>query len=118
MPPPSYTPTLSLTRHRFPKVKEEGWWLVVGHPVTRQLLALRRVSFGARPTTTRLTFSLPPHLAAAAAAQGHSSGWGDSSSQHQQQQQQRQQQGPVVRLYLMSDCYLGLDQQYDVPLQG
>jgi hypothetical protein len=96
-------------------VKEEGWWLVVGHPASRQLLALRRVSFGARPVTTRLTFSLPTHIAAAAAAQGHSSGWGDSSSGSLRQQQQ---QGPVVRLYLMSDCYLGLDQQYDVQLQG
>jgi hypothetical protein len=39
---------------RFPKVKEEGWWLVVGTPETRELHALKRVSFGDR-LVTRLT---------------------------------------------------------------
>ncbi|KAM7261422.1 hypothetical protein ACFE04_008789 [Oxalis oulophora] len=29
---------------RFPKIKEEGWWLVVGDTKTNQLLAIKRVS--------------------------------------------------------------------------
>ena len=37
--PTSYTP-------RFPKIKEEGWWIVVGDTANDELLALRRISFG------------------------------------------------------------------------
>ncbi|KAK3240835.1 activating signal cointegrator 1 complex subunit [Cymbomonas tetramitiformis] len=31
---------------RFPKMKEEGWWLVLGNRETRELYALKRTSFG------------------------------------------------------------------------
>jgi hypothetical protein len=41
---------------RFPKLKEEGWWLVLGDAASRELMALRRVSFGGRGTTVRLAF--------------------------------------------------------------
>lgn len=75
---------------RFPKLKEEGWWLVIGHTPTRELLALRRVSFGGH-TTVHLTF--PQH-----SSTGHAL--------------------DVVTLYLVSDAYIGLDQQYDIRLDG
>jgi hypothetical protein len=45
---------------RFPKLKEEGWWLVAG--AGRELLALRRVSFGGRAT---VRLALPKRTAGA-----------------------------------------------------
>ncbi|GMH32834.1 hypothetical protein BSKO_00668 [Bryopsis sp. KO-2023] len=74
---------------RFPKVKDEGWWLVVGDASTKELHALRRMSFrDDQRTTTKLRF---PASGAIKSAKS-------------------------VTLFLMSDCYLGLDQQYQVSL--
>ena len=70
------------------QVKEEGWWLVLGDINTHELLALKRVSF-ADHTTARLTFPLV-------------NGAG------------REMTG--VTLFFVSDSYLGLDQQYFVPV--
>jgi activating signal cointegrator complex subunit 3 len=72
----------------FPKVKEEGWWLVVGHTQSLELLALKRVSFGGR-TSVKLRF---PGFTSAG------------------------QQVHTASLFLVSDCYMGLDQQYQVVL--
>lgn len=36
---------------RFPKVKDEAWWLVIGNSVSSELLALKRVSFTSRLVT-------------------------------------------------------------------
>jgi activating signal cointegrator complex subunit 3 len=72
----------------FPKVKEEGWWLVVGHCASLELLALKRVSFGGKAT---VKLSFPGYTSA-----GH--------------------QVHTASLFLISDCYMGLDQQYEVPL--
>lgn len=72
----------------FPKVKEEGWWLVVGHRGSLELLAMKRVSFGG---TSSVKLSLPKFTAS-------------GTELH------------TVTLFLCSDCYLGLDQQYDVIL--
>ena len=44
-PPRVYAP-------RFPKIKEEGWWLVAMAPGSNELLALKRVSFGQRTKIT------------------------------------------------------------------
>jgi len=58
---------------RFPKVKEEGWWLVLGFKGSGELLALRRVSFGGR-TAVRLAF--PKHTAGGwVGAVGGLEGW-------------------------------------------
>eukprot|EP01105_Mastigella_eilhardi_P023253 TRINITY_DN5830_c0_g1_i2.p1 TRINITY_DN5830_c0_g1~~TRINITY_DN5830_c0_g1_i2.p1 ORF type:complete len:744 (-),score=171.52 TRINITY_DN5830_c0_g1_i2:169-2400(-) len=73
--PFAYTP-------RFPKAKQEGWWLVAGFG--DELVALRRVTF-----TSRTSVSL---LATAPAAPG----------------------SYTYTVYLMSDSYLGVNQQYDV----
>lgn len=72
------------------QVKEEGWWLVLGDVDTHELLALKRISF-ADHTTARLTF---PVINGAG----------------------REMAG--VTLFFMSDSYLGLDQQYFVPVPG
>lgn len=74
----------------FCQVKEEGWWLVLGDVDTHELLALKRISF-ADHTTARLTFPVV-------------NGAG------------REMAG--VTLFFMSDSYLGLDQQYFVPVPG
>lgn len=71
---------------RFPKVKEEGWYLVVGDPSTCEVLVLRRVS-GLERTTVRL--ALPRSNKAG-------------------------REMAAVQLYLMSGEYIGLDQQYEV----
>lgn len=72
---------------RFHKVKYEGWFLTVGSVESGELLAMRRVSFQNRKTTVQLLFIAPS------------------------------KPGPaILTLYVLSDTYLGLDQQYDVRL--
>jgi len=66
----------------FPKSVDESWWLLVGHPATGELLALRRTTFN-RTLTATLTFPAPEF-------EGEM----------------------VYDLYLMSANYLGIDQQY------
>ncbi|KAL5724254.1 RNA helicase [Ranunculus cassubicifolius] len=67
---------------RYPKVKEEGWWLVVGDVDTNQLLAIKRVSLQ-RMSKVKLEFAAPPDA-------------GKKS----------------YTLYFMCDSYLGCDQEY------
>ena len=71
---------------RFPKAKDEAWLLVVGNPQTRELLALKRV--GGVRGRVKHSLVLSPDQAG--------------------------RQDCV--LYVMSDCYLGLDQQFSLPL--
>jgi activating signal cointegrator complex subunit 3 len=72
----------------YPKIKQEGWWVVLGDREQNELHALRRVSFGDE-TKVRLTYEQSP-------SSGGSFGT------------------PSFVLYLVSDCYLGLDQEVDV----
>ncbi|KAL1219764.1 DExH-box ATP-dependent RNA helicase DExH12 [Cardamine amara subsp. amara] len=67
---------------RYPKTKEEGWWLVLGDTKTNQLLAIKRVSLQ-RKTNVKLDFTVPSEP-------------GEKS----------------YTLYFMSDSYLGCDQEY------
>uniref|UniRef100_UPI00358EF322 activating signal cointegrator 1 complex subunit 3 isoform X2 n=1 Tax=Myxine glutinosa TaxID=7769 RepID=UPI00358EF322 len=71
---------------RFPKQKDEGWILVVGLPDSRELVALKRIGAlrGGRGSVT-LSFSTPE-------TEGRC----------------------IYTVYVMSDSYLGLDQQYDL----
>ena len=70
----------------FPKAKDEGWWLVLGEVDTNDLVALKRVGpLRGGSKTVSLAFSPPEHACRA-----------------------------VYTLYLISDCYLGLDQQCDL----
>ncbi|KAK9868384.1 hypothetical protein WJX84_004044 [Apatococcus fuscideae] len=75
---------------RFPKVKEEGWWLVLGDPDTQELFALKRISFTGN-STARLQF---PGVNGAG----------------------RRLEG--VQLFFISDSYVGVDQQHWVGLRG
>lgn len=56
-PPRVYAP-------RFPKIKEEGWWLVAMVPGSNELLALKRVSFGHRTKVTLNVSSVAGPLSA------------------------------------------------------
>jgi pre-mRNA-splicing helicase BRR2 len=67
---------------RFPKPKEEGWWLVIGDSSTNQLLAIKRVALQKR-ARMKLEFSAPAEA-----------GTMDYT------------------IYLMSDSYLGCDQEH------
>ncbi|XP_059138482.1 activating signal cointegrator 1 complex subunit 3-like, partial [Physella acuta] len=71
----------------FPKPKDEGWMLVIGNIESREVIALKRVPWVRGRTSTQMAFYTP------------------------------ERQGRVIyTLYLMSDAYLGLDQQYDICL--
>jgi len=67
---------------KFPKRKEEAWWVILGDPNNRELLGLRRLALG-KSTVTSLTFDAPT-----------------------------QPGEYTYYIYFMSDSYLGLDQQY------
>ncbi len=72
---------------RFPKPKDEGWFLILGEIETKEVLALKRVGFIRGRTNAQLAFYTP------------------------------ETKGRVIyTLYVMSDSYLGLDQQFDVCL--
>ena len=72
---------------KYPKPKDEGWLLVVGEVESRELLALKRVGSVLRGTKQSLVISPT------------------KPGRH------------IYTLYVMSDGYLGIDQQYDIPLQ-
>lgn len=68
--------------HRYPKAKEEGWWLVVGDTKTNQLLAIKRVSLQ-RKSRVKLDFAAPAEAGK-----------------------------KTYTLYFMCDSYMGCDQEY------
>ncbi|KAG5271489.1 hypothetical protein AALO_G00180410 [Alosa alosa] len=72
---------------RFPKPKDEGWFLVLGEVDRRELLAVKRVGYVRNNTSVSLAFYTPEKPGKC-----------------------------VYTVYLMSDSYLGLDQQYDLHL--
>ncbi|KAE8670625.1 SNRNP200 protein [Hibiscus syriacus] len=67
---------------RYPKAKDEGWWLVVGDTKSNQLLAIKRVSLQRR-AKVKLEFAAPTEAAE-----------------------------KTYTLYFMCDSYLGCDQEY------
>ena len=72
---------------RFPKAKDAGWWLVLGVIDDGELLALKRIGSIKSHSTVSLAFYTPEEV-------GHK----------------------IYTLYLMSDSYIGLDQQFDICL--
>ncbi|XP_064268864.1 activating signal cointegrator 1 complex subunit 3 [Passer domesticus] len=79
---------------RFPKVKDEGWFLVLGEVDKKELIALKRTGYVRNRNTVSVAFYTPETPGKC-----------------------------IYTLYLMSDSYLGMDQQYDiylniVPAQG
>ncbi|XP_071801677.1 activating signal cointegrator 1 complex subunit 3-like [Asterias amurensis] len=72
---------------RFPKSKHEGWFIVLGDIENKELLAMKRIGYVSRRSVVQLAFYTPETT------------------------------GRVIyALYIMSDCYLGMDQQYSVCL--
>ncbi|XP_023618052.1 activating signal cointegrator 1 complex subunit 3 isoform X4 [Myotis lucifugus] len=72
---------------RFPKSKDEGWFLILGEVDKRELIALKRVGYVRNHHVASISFYTP-----------------EAPGRY------------IYTLYLMSDCYLGLDQQYDIHL--
>lgn len=73
---------------RFSKPKDEGWILVLGYLEKKELCALKRV--GAVRGTTRQSLVITPERPGK----------------------------KIYTLYVMSDAYLGLDQQYDIMVEA
>ena len=72
---------------RFPKPKDEGWFLIIGDVENKDLVALKRVPCVRGKSTVQMAVYRPENV------------------------------GRVIyTVYLMSDSYLGLDQQYDICL--
>jgi len=71
---------------RFPKEKEEGWWLVVGDVAANSLVCIKRITLQLK-AKVKLDFVAP-------------------------------EPGEYTyKLYLMSDSYLGCDQEYELKLK-
>lgn len=73
---------------RYPKGKTESWFLTLGSQATNELLAMKRISIRGLKTSSHISFQCPPR-------RGHL----------------------VLTLYLMSDCLIGLDQQFDLQFE-
>jgi len=71
---------------RFPKAKEEGWWLLIGDSKTNALLCIKRITLQLK-AKVKLEFVAP------------------EAGEY------------AYTLYLMSDSYLGCDQEYELPLK-
>uniref|UniRef100_A0A672MCQ8 Activating signal cointegrator 1 complex subunit 3 n=1 Tax=Sinocyclocheilus grahami TaxID=75366 RepID=A0A672MCQ8_SINGR len=71
----------------FAKPKDEGWFLVLGEVEKKELLAIKRVGFIRNHSSVSVAFYTPEKTGKC-----------------------------IYTLYLMSDSYLGLDQQYDIHL--
>lgn len=72
----------------FPKVKDVGWWVVLGEMDSGELLAVKRAGQVRSRSTVSLSFYTPEILGR-----------------------------KIYTVYLISDAYMGMDQQYDVPLE-
>jgi pre-mRNA-splicing helicase BRR2 len=72
---------------KYPKVKHEGWWLVVGNAKTNALLCVKRVALNSK-ATVKLDFVAPDEP-------------GDYA----------------LTLYFMCDSYIGCDQEYALELK-
>nr|XP_014343473.1 PREDICTED: activating signal cointegrator 1 complex subunit 3 [Latimeria chalumnae] len=72
---------------RFPKSKDEGWFAILGEVDKKELVALKRVGYVRNQNVVSLAFYTPENIGKY-----------------------------IYTLYLMSDSYLGMDQQYDIYL--
>ena len=69
---------------RFPKIKDESWWCVIGDRASGELLVLKRISIPDNvKRSVKLKFLKEESL----------------NTEH-------------IKLFLVSDCYLGLDHEY------
>ena len=70
---------------RFSKTKDEGWWVLLGEVDKSELLALKRLGFFSSKSRLSLAFTVPEYSCR-----------------------------KIYSVYVMSDCYLGLDQQCEL----
>lgn len=73
---------------KYPKGKNEAWFLTLGSQGTNELLAMKRINMRGLKSTNRITFQCPPRKGRL-----------------------------LLTLYLMSDCLLGCDQQFDLQIE-
>lgn len=73
---------------RFPKPKDEGWFLTLGSQENGELLALKRASYKSNRSSHPLIFTTPSIVGRT-----------------------------IYTLYFMSDGYIGLDQQFNIQLE-
>jgi len=73
---------------RYPQLKTEGWWLIIGNPKVNELISVKRVAMKRKKMTVNLDFAAP-----------------NTTGEHK------------LMLYFMSDSYLGCDQEYEIPLK-
>lgn len=70
---------------KYPKGKKEAWFLTLGSQGTDELLAMKRINMRGMKSSNRITFQCPPRKGRL-----------------------------LLTLYLMSDCLMGFDQQFDL----
>lgn len=73
---------------RFPKPKDEGWFLTMGDQENGELIALKRVSLKSNRNTNCLIFNAPEKLGRC-----------------------------IYTIYFVSDCYIGFDQQFNIQFE-
>ncbi|KAI6657394.1 hypothetical protein LOD99_142 [Oopsacas minuta] len=73
---------------RFPKPKDEGWWIILGESSAGSLISMKRVTGVKRVSNISLAFTSPTKPAL-----------------HE------------LRLFLMSDSYIGLDQRFNIHVE-
>ena len=57
-----YTQDSKAHTPRFPKAKDEGWWLVLGDVDNKDLLALKRIGFIRGKTVVQMSFYTPERI--------------------------------------------------------
>lgn len=73
---------------RFPKPKNEGWFLTIGDQENGELIALKRVGMKSNRNTNFLIFNAPQKLGRC-----------------------------IYTIYFISDCYIGFDQQFNIQFE-
>ena len=76
---------------KFPKAKDEQFWLVLGHEPTGELIAIKRVNRLFKRSSSKLEFTWDDDWTK------------DTASRH-----------TTLQLYVVCDSYMGLDQQYSL----
>uniref|UniRef100_A0A182M3Z2 Activating signal cointegrator 1 complex subunit 3 n=1 Tax=Anopheles culicifacies TaxID=139723 RepID=A0A182M3Z2_9DIPT len=80
--------TLHINCPKFPKGKDEGWFLTLGHQAEGELMALKRCVYRSNRSTHQLCFYAPSRVGRC-----------------------------IYTVYLLSDGYIGLDQQYNIQFE-
>uniref|UniRef100_A0A182SQH2 SEC63 domain-containing protein n=1 Tax=Anopheles maculatus TaxID=74869 RepID=A0A182SQH2_9DIPT len=80
--------TLNIHCPKFPKGKDEGWFLTLGHQAEGEVIALKRCVYRSNRSTHQLCFYAPSRIGRC-----------------------------IYTVYLLSDGYIGLDQQYNIQFE-